>query len=252
MKPALMAVILIAPLFAQVEDRSTETRTFAGVREVVLDNVSGSVEVSGYNGRDVVMEIEKRIRAESDERMDAARREVKLEATESAGRLKLLVDGPFRCDCGSWGLRRNGYHVTYDFKLRIPVDAAFDVRTVNGPVTMEGIAGAGKATTVNGGVRVVFAKNPPGPVTLETINGSVDVTLRPGLSADLRMKTMNGGMYTDFEVKPLPAEAATTERRNGKFVYRTQDAARVRAGAGGPELSLKTLNGDIYVRSGIK
>ena len=63
---------------------------------------------------------------------------------------------------------------------------------------------------------------------------------------------MNGGMYTDFEVKPLPAEAATTERRNGKFVYRTQDAARVRAGAGGPELSLKTLNGDIYVRSGIK
>jgi hypothetical protein len=242
----------MAPLIAQVEDRSTETRTFAGVREVVLDNVSGTVDVAGYSGRDAVVEIEKHIRAESAERLDAARKEVKLDASESAGRLKLLVDGPFRCDCNSWGRRRSGYEVTYDFKLRIPEDAVFDLRTVNGAVTMQGIAGAGKATTVNGGVLVVFAKNPPGPVTLETINGSVDVTLHPGLSADLRMKTMNGGMYTDFDVTPLPSEAVTAERRGGKFIYRTQDAARVRGGAGGPEIGLKTLNGDIYVRSGIK
>lgn len=252
MRRLWLAVVLIAPAMGQVDDRSSETRMFPGVREVVLDNVSGSVEVAGYSGRDVVVEIGKWIRAESAGKLEAARREVKLEASESAGVLKLLVDGPFRCDCNSWGMRRNGYRVTYDFKLRMPADAAFDIRTVNGPLTMEGIAGAGKATTVNGAVRVIFANNPPGPVALETVNGNVDVTLRPGLSADLRMKTMNGGMYTDFEVKPLPAEGARTERRDGKFIYRMQDAARVRAGAGGPELSLKTLNGDIFVRSGVQ
>ena len=126
---------------------------------------------------------------------------MKLEATESDGRLKLLVDGPFRCNCDSWDRRRNGYHVNYDFKLRIPADAAFDVRTVNGKLTMERIAGAGKATTVNGEVLVVYAKNPPGPAAFETINGNVDVSFPPGLSADLRMKTMNGGMYTDFDVR---------------------------------------------------
>ncbi len=248
--PTLVACAVLAlPLLGEIEDRSTETKTFAGVREIVLDNVSGKVDVAGYDGRDAVVEIEKRIRAESDEQMETAKREVKLEMTESAGKLKLMVDGPSRCDCGNRGMRHNGYHVTYDFKVRIPQQAAFDVRTVNGAVSLEGIAGAGKASTVNGGMRVVYAKNPPGPVALETVNGSVDVTLLPGLAADLRMKTLNGDMFTDFEVIPLPQEPATTERRNGKFVYRMQDAARVRVGGGGPELSLKTLNGNIYVRS---
>jgi DUF4097 and DUF4098 domain-containing protein YvlB len=246
---SLVLVLVVAPLFAQVEDRSTETRTFAGVRELVLDNVNGTVEITGDGGREVVMEVAKFIRAESNERLEAARREVKLEASESNGRLKLLVDEPFRCNCDSWDRRRNGYHVNYDFKLRIPADAVFDVRTVNGELTMERIAGAGKAATVNGEVLVVYAKNPPGPAEFETINGNVDVSFPPGLSADLRMKTMNGGMYTDFDVSPLPVQAAAAERRNGKFVYRTEGAARVRVAGGGPEINFKTLNGNIYVRS---
>lgn len=250
MKYAVVLWLCLAAAFGEVQDQSTETRTFPGVRALVLDNVSGTVDVTGYAGRDVVVEIQKRIKAESQERLEAARKEVKLEATEADGQLKLLVDGPFRCNCNSWGERRSGYHVTYDFKLRIPADASFDVRTVNGGMTLQGIAGAGRASTVNGGVRVVYTKNPPGAVAVETINGDVDVTLRRGLSADLRMKTMNGGMYTDFDVTPLPAEPPVQERRNGKFVFRTQDVARVRAGAGGPELSFKTLNGNIFVRSG--
>lgn len=249
MKTLFLLAALLAPAMAEVDDHSTDTRTFADVREIVLDNVSGTVEVTGYDGRDAVVRIEKRIRAESDERLEAARREVKLDMTQAGGTLKLLVDGPFRCNCSGWGRRRDGYDVTYDFRLRIPMNAGFDVRTVNGAVTMDGLAGPGKATTVNGGVRVVYAKNPPGALSLETINGDVDVTLRPGLSADLRMKTMNGGMYTDFEVTALPAEPTVGERKNGKFVYKMQDAARVRAGAGGPEFSLKTLNGNIFVRS---
>lgn len=249
MRSIVLILAITVPLMAEVQDRSTETRVFAGVREMVLDNVSGTVEVTGYNGRDAVVEIEKRIRADSDERMEAARREVKLDVTESAGLLKVLVDGPFRCNCDSWGMRRDGYHVTYDLKVRMPADATFDVRTVNGALSMDGITGAGKARTVNGPVHVTFTKNPPGAVAFETINGNVDVTLLPGLAADLRMKTMNGGMYTDYDVTPLPSEPVTQERRNGKFVFRTQDAARVRVGGGGPELSFKTLNGNIYVRS---
>lgn len=249
MRSLVLVLAVVMPLAAEVEDRSTESRTFANVREIVLDNVSGKLEVTGYNGKDAVVEIERRIRAESDDRVEVAKREVKLEMTESTGKVRLLVDGPFRCNCGDWGMRRNGYHVTYDFKLRIPADAAFDLRTVNGSVTLDGMGGAGRASTVNGGMHVVFAKNPPGAVTLETINGNVDATFVPGLSADLRMKTMNGGMYTDFEVTPLASEPMKAERKDGKFVYRSQDAARVRVGSGGPELSFKTLNGNIYVRS---
>jgi len=37
-----------------------------------------------------------------------------------------------------------------------------------------------------------------------TVNGNVDVQLLDGLSADFAMKTMNGGLFTDFEAQ-LPA-----------------------------------------------
>ena len=79
------------------------------------------------------------------------------------------------------------------------------------------------------------------------VNGRVNVTLPASLSADLRLKTMNGGLYTDFDTTPLPSRS-TAERRDGKFIYRADRYASVRVGKGGPELTFETLNGDVQVR----
>jgi hypothetical protein len=77
----------------------------------------------------------------------------------------------------------------------------------------------------------------------------VDVSFPEPFSADLRLKTFNGGLYTDFDVQPLPRPASGSgQRRNGQFVYRSNDYALVRAGRGGPELTFETLNGDVRVR----
>ena len=64
--------------------------------------------------------------------------------------------------------------------------------------------------------------------------------------SDLRFKTFNGEVYTDFDVLPVstPAEAGV---QAGKFVYRSRGAIRGRVGNGGPELSFDTLNGTIRV-----
>ena len=73
------------------------------------------------------------------------------------------------------------------------------------------------------------------------------VTFQPTLAADLRLKTFNGGMYTDFDTTTLPALTPVTERKAGKFVYKADRAAGVRVGSGGPELRFETLNGDIRI-----
>ncbi len=62
------------------------------------------------------------------------------------------------------------------------------------------------------------------------------------------MQTMNGGMYTDFEVQPEPSEAAVGSRENGKLVIHSGRATVLRLGSGGPDVKLKTLNGDIFIR----
>ncbi len=265
---ALAMGVLLA-VSADMEDRSVETKTFPGVRLVIVDNVNGFIEVTGEPGNDVRMEVTKRIQAESAERMEAAKREVKLDQQQSGDTLKLYVDGPFRCNCDDCSHNRGhqGYTVTYDFKLRVPTGARidlytvnhggivvrnvagdFDVRNVNGDIQMTDVAGSGKAHTVNGPVKVTYAANPKGPLSFETVNGKVDVAFRKGFGAEARLETLNGGMYTDFEVSAAAIEPASATRQNGRFIVRRGGATAVRIGGGGPELRMKTINGDIFIR----
>jgi hypothetical protein len=46
----------------------------------------------------------------------------------------------------------------------------------------------------------------------------------------------------------LPVQSsATEERKNGKYVYRSNASVGVRIGAGGPEIKMDTLAGDILI-----
>jgi hypothetical protein len=266
MKSLLLLLIAVSTVFADVEDRSAESKTFPGAHLVIVDNINGNIEASGYSGADLVMEVTKVIHGESAERVDAAKRDVKLTLDQSGDTVKLFVDAPSRCDCGNRG--HDGYTVTYDFKLRVPSTARvdlytvnhgkivvtgitgdFDVKNVNGGIEMNGVAGSGRAHTVNGPVKVIFIRNPSSASSFETVNGNIDLAFHNGLAADVRMQTMNGGMYTDFEVTTSPETPQPAERRNGKFVYHRGGATSVRIGAGGMPLNTKTLNGDIFVRN---
>jgi hypothetical protein len=73
----------------------------------------------------------------------------------------------------------------------------------------------------------------------------LEVYFQPGLSADLLFQTMNGGIYTDFDVTARATAAAQGEQRDGKFIYRSKGPHGARVGQGGPELSFNTLNGSI-------
>jgi len=272
MRHAMLALALAAAAWAQVEEKSSEHKTFAGVRELVIDNVIGFIEVSASSGGAVEMDIDKTLRADSSDYASLARKEVKLEVTQEGGLVRLLVDGPFRCHCGdnsSINFRGDsGYRVIYDFKVRVPRDIKLDLRTVNrshitvegtagdfrisnvnGGIEMREVEGSGTVHTVNGPLKVTFARNPKGATSFKSVNGTLDVSFRAGLNADVKMKTFNGGLYTDFPVTALPAQAVQPERRDGKFVWRSNRMTGVRIGNGGPELTFDTLNGDVLIKN---
>jgi len=123
----------------------------------------------------------------------------------------------------------------------------FDVANVNGGIEMREVAGSGPVHTVNGKISVLFARNPAKNCSFKTVNGSIETSFRPGLAADVRVKTFNGQAYTDFDVIPLPALSPVSERRDGKFIYRTDRSTGLRIGNGGPEFNFDTLNGSIRI-----
>jgi hypothetical protein len=253
------------------QEKETIRQTFPAAVRLELDNVNGSIHVTGYNGREIQMTAAKTIDAESQERMDAAKREVKLDISTSGDTLKLFVDGPFRCDCGD-GRRgvhdhgNRGYTVAYDFEIKVPAATVLDLATVNGGhvtventngdfnlnnvnggITLTEADGSGTLHTVNGKIEATFASNPTKNCSFKTVNGTIEASFQPNLNADVRVKTFNGAAYTDFQIAPLPRATPVAERRNGKFIYRADRIAGMRIGSGGPEFQFDTLNGNVRI-----
>ena len=287
---AVATVVIGMALAGQVEaqrssrypvvDESSITRTLSlaagGSRVVDVRNINGSIRVEGTADSSVQMTIRKVIRAATQDDLAEAQRDVRLDFRDGGPRVEAAVTDHRGHVCGEqWNDRgerweRVQYDVKFDFTIRVPRDVAlrlctinggeiivngtqgdFDVTNVNGLIEMRAVGGSGRAHTVNGPVTVTFTANPREATSFKTVNGNVDVQFLDGLSADLAMKTLNGGLFTDFDVQPLPTTvAAQGERRNGRFVYRANELTRVRVGGGGPEITFETLNGNVRARRG--
>jgi hypothetical protein len=256
----------------RLQEKETIRKSFnltADHKILEIDNVFGSIEVTGGEGNQVQMVVNKTISAESKDRMEAAKKEVTLDITDQPDFLKFYVNGPFRCNCndGCEGNRGDrGYRVKMDFQLQVPrnievklktvnsghvnvqnVTGNFSVHNVNGGIEMLNVAGSGLAKTVNGPVKVTFRENPRENSDFATINGNVELYFVHGLSGDFRFKTMNGHVFSDFDMTSLPAQPVNAEQRGTKFVYRSDRFTGGRIGSGGPEIKAENLNGDIRV-----
>jgi hypothetical protein len=285
------AAMLLAAAFAAAparadwavhkEEKVEKTFTLVaagGARTVEVDNVTGNVRVrAGRAGGGVALSVHESWGADSAERLEAGQREVRLDITETAGRLRLYVDGPFRSRDGHASLSRRdhpGYEAKFDFDLEVPADVdvvartvnggevrvagisgRFEVRNVNGPVKLERVGGAGSARSVNGSVVASFTRNPPAGCSFETVNGRIEVTFQPGLAADLRLRTLNGEVFTDYDYtyhqlapEAAPAEHAPAGHPHGHYHYRSRGEFGARIAGGGPEMAFRTINGDIVIR----
>lgn len=255
-----------------VEAQETIQKSFsmAGVqhRSLEIDNVWGSIEVVGTDSDQARLTVSKSIRAESKDKLEQARKEVALDISEQEGFLKFYVNGPFRCHCddGCGHREFDGYIVKMDFQIQVPHDVDirlktvnegrvvvrditgnFLVRNVNGDVEMASISGSGTARTVNGPVKVSFRRNPREASDFQTVNGAVELRFARDLAADFRFKTFNGSIYSDFPVAALPVRPMQEEHHGAKVIYRADRYTGVRIGAGGPEIKVQNLNGDIRI-----
>jgi DUF4097 and DUF4098 domain-containing protein YvlB len=256
-----------------VRDEQTITRTLrfdgSGDRTLDVRTVNGTIHVIAADVEQAQIDVRRTTRARSDSDVRDAERDVRLDFVDNALRVEAIVREAGGLVCGEPGNGRNNswrprYHVDFDFTIRVPrrtnlrlcgmngdeirvegVDGTFDITHLNGGIRLDNVRGSGSAETLNGPLVVSFAESPRAASWFKTLNGEIDATFPAALSADVTLKTRNGELLTDFDTQTLPLPAASTQRRNGMFVYRSSGTARVRIGRGGPEISLETMNGDV-------
>ena len=279
----LWAILFASPL-AALEQSETVTRSFAlaavsGQRTLVVDNVSGSIDIEAASGDTVQLTLKQTYIARNAAEMARARQEVVLEVTENPGRLELVQGGPWRCRsrdkathgdccCGHDDRGDRRYEVRFDWILKVPknldlevdnvnegairiagVAGRLDVDHVNDDVTLVRVAGEIDARTVNGELKVDFAALPAGDCRFGTVNGDIELAFPRGLGAELSFATLNGEVFTDFpfELGKLPPTSARSKsgKRNHHDLGGTTAAT---LGGGGYGLACETVNGDITIR----
>lgn len=125
-----------------------------------------------------------------------------------------------------------------------------ELHNTNGGITVRDARGPVSANTVNGDVTIAFGRAvASAPMAFSTLNGDVDLTLPADAKFDVRLKSENGDIYSDFDVV-LARKAPKVEEERGKGRYRVSITKELagKIGGGGPEIFLKTFNGDIVLR----
>lgn len=178
---------------------------------------------------------------------DISVKEVSNKVTISAGlpinSLNITLHVP---DNGSFKLRtvNNG-------DLRIDnVSGEFELSNVNGGIILNKVSGSAIANTTNGAITAAFSQvSPDTPMAFSTLNGKIDLSFPASFKANIRAKTDQGDVYSDFEIgflKDEPKVVRTSEKGFSKI-----EATRWVTGTlngGGPEVMMKTVNGSIYIR----
>ncbi|MCC6539713.1 MAG: DUF4097 family beta strand repeat protein [Bryobacterales bacterium] len=285
----LTAPLLAARLAAQVEDTQTMTRQFplaagGAEAEVSVRIISGAIRVVAHQSPEVAMTAKVKLEAPDAAELAQLAKDVRLESEQKGNNIWIGVETAPQSEgiqrqpreLGWRGkspagdreaARRPRRSFRHDVELRVPRGAHLKLHTVNGEITVDGVAGefhvntvngaihmtgasgSGRAQTVNGPVTLAFAGNPRGPVSVKSVNGKVDLTFPPDLSADFELKTFNGRMTSDFPMIATAGTAAKTEpsEQGMKRIWRSGGPSRGRVGNGGPLVHVDSFNGGMTI-----
>jgi DUF4097 and DUF4098 domain-containing protein YvlB len=208
--------------------------------QIRIGNISGDVEVTGYNGSAVIVTAYKEGRD---------RDVVEIEDRSSASRVDVRARYPENC-------RR--CDVSVRFEVKVPQSMSFDfdgISSVSGNVKIRSVTGSLRASSVSGTVRIedvtgtVSASSVSGNVEVDinrlegtddmkfsSVSGNVNVRMPEGLDAQVSMSTLSGALDTDFPVE-------VKEKR-----YGPGRSASGRVGDGSRQLHMSSVSGNISLR----
>ena len=225
----------------------------------------GSIKVTGTNRKDVL--IVARPRTGGNAARDGGR-------ADGLRRIPQAPSFSIQEDQNEMSVRSETPNIAFDFDIQAParthlklstinngaitveaIEGELEIGNTNGGITLTGVSGSVVADTTNGNVlaslgRVTAQK----AMAFTSFNGRVDVTLPASTKANLKLRSDNGDVYTDFDVamRPSPAPPAVTDTRRdgGRYRITVNKSIYGSINGGGPDIELRTFNGNVYVRKG--
>jgi DUF4097 and DUF4098 domain-containing protein YvlB len=236
---------------------------------VKVNLLAGSISVKGYAGKEIIVDAKARQEEESHGHRRADTSGMKRIPNTSTG-LTVEEEGNV-VSISTGSLNRS-----VDISLQVParstlrlktindgdikveqVQGEIEVNDINGSVNLTQVSGSVVAHALNGNVKVSMVSIEPNkPMSFSSLNGDIDVSFPPDLKANASMKTDNGEIFSDFDIKieatAVQPVAGDARGKGGKFRIKIDKTTKGTINGGGPEFQFKTFNGNIYIRKSAK
>lgn len=130
------------------------------------------------------------------------------------------------------------------------VSGELNLASYLGSVYAKNVSGVVNANTYTGEIEVQFNTVTSGKdMSFISYTGKVDVTLPSNYVASLKMKTDWGDIYSDLDITPVDQKPEFKKDETGKgFKLYTDSWTYATLNGGGPEITMKTQMGSIYLR----
>ena len=251
---------------------------------LIINNVNGHINVEGYNGSTILVEVEKTIKGKSRRHLEQGKEEVTLGVHEEDNDILLYVKTPcsqvkstqnkdgkwcwqtWKNNC-NWG---SGIHFHMDITVKVPFNTNIDISTVNdgdlevknvsgevsanninGHITLKQISGKTYVHAINGNVNIEYTKNPAKDSRYYSLNGDINAFFKRGLSAEVAFESFNGDFYTnidDDEIKALPTKAIKEKKKGKGIKYKIGGKSKMQVRNGDVYLDFETFNGNVYLK----
>jgi DUF4097 and DUF4098 domain-containing protein YvlB len=119
---------------------------------------------------------------------------------------------------------------------------------INGGITLNNISGKTWVSCINGPVDISYAENPKEESVYHTINGDITIAYQQALSANISFKSMNGEMYTDFDINKQFTKTTKNKGDESRPKYKFEARPVVQIGSGQVDFNIETLNGDVFIK----
>lgn len=277
-------------LAIQGQHRQTETLTkkipFTPKKDraFYVENINGSIDVEGYDGNTIQIEVKKTIEAKNEKYLQRGVKQIGLEVVTINGNVHVYMESPysfFDKESGDFHYqeydhrnrknfvkRKYQYHL--DFKIKVPRHTNVDLHTINngnidvknvhgqtitakninGAITLQNVTGKTEVDALNRDIKISYAKNPTEESWYRSLNGDIHIKFQKGLQASVSHRSMNGSMYTNFDItKVNPTIRVKRLEKRGKAKYKIKSKEQFLIGDGGVRLHFSQLNGDATLES---
>lgn len=240
-----VALLVSGSLFASVTEEETFSFPLDKGGRFSISNVNGSVSVTGGSGDTVEIVATKKADNQSD------LEDIKIDITHSS--TEISVETELGKSSGWFSRGNSSGQVKYE--IIVPASTVLDsVDTVNGDVTISGVAGNVEAETVNGSLNV---SGLAGDVNLSTVNGSIEAEFaRLDGQQTVKAETVNGRVTINLPENAdvrISADSLNGSINASDFGIETEKGfigsdLNGAIGSGSARLNIDTVNGSIKIR----